>query len=104
MLTVAPERDLARMRERRLVDDQGRLVRWPARMALKREAIRYLAHCFEPGRTYSEADVNAILKARHTFGDHAVLRRMLHDLGYLNRTKDCSSYWVDEVSVIARGL
>jgi hypothetical protein len=91
-------------RLRNLLDDQGRLIRWPARMAKKREAIRYLAYRFQPGRRYTEAEVNTILKAWHTFGDHAVLRRMLYDLGYLNRTTDGASYWMDEAGVVARGL
>ena len=44
---------------------------------------------FEPGRTYSEAEVNETLRA--FYDDYAALRRYLVDEGFL--TRDANTYW-----------
>jgi 5'-phosphate synthase pdxT subunit len=75
------------------MDAEGRLVKWPAKAGLQRTAVAYLASRFETGRAYSEAEVNATLERAHTFRDHVLLRRMLYDLGYLDRERDGSRYW-----------
>jgi diadenosine tetraphosphate (Ap4A) HIT family hydrolase len=82
----------------RLVDDQGRVDRWPAlKVEEEQMAVRlYLASKFEPGRTYSEREVNEILNQWHTFEDWALLRRELFMYGLLARYKDGTSYWVPE--------
>jgi hypothetical protein len=77
----------------RFLDAEGRLRQWPARPRPREQAIRYLAALFEPGRRYSEAEVNALLNARHTFHDAATLRRTLFERGFLDRTPDGASYW-----------
>ena len=48
-----------------------------------RAACAFLAERFEPGRAYDEAQVNAILV--DDAPDHATLRRLLVDHGYLER-------------------
>lgn len=77
---------------RPFLDDQGRLVRWPARQKVQRMAVRLLAGRFEPGREYAEKDVNFLLMEWHTFSDWALLRRLLFDWGYLDRERDGSRY------------
>lgn len=77
---------------RPFVDEDGRLVAWPARQKAQRQAIAYLATRFEPGRDYHERDVNELLQAWHTFGDWALLRRMLFDWRFLDRQPDGSGY------------
>jgi hypothetical protein len=57
-------------------------------------AIAYLAARFEPGRDYRERDVNELLLRWHTFGDWALLRRLLFDWRFLDRERDGSRYWV----------
>lgn len=77
------------------LDEEGRVTRWPGRR-FRQDIdliLNYLAGKFEPGRTYTEKEVNAILNAAHTFEDWALLRRELFDKGYLNRTKDGAQYW-----------
>ncbi len=70
-----------------LVD--GRLKTIP-RQWKKRDAIlRYLLEQFEPGRRYSEKEVNDILSRSHE--DYAALRRYLVDSQYLDRARDV--YW-----------
>jgi len=77
------------------LDEQGRLKRYPTRRkkATQMLALAYLADKFEAGRTYSEVEVTELLRRWHTFEDWAMLRRELFEQGYINRTKDGTSYW-----------
>lgn len=75
-------------------DVTGRLKVWPKKF--KNGILGYLAGRFEAGRSFSEAEVNEILKGLHTFDDHALLRRELCDRGFLARKDDGSSYWRKE--------
>ena len=81
---------------RPFIDDDGRLSQWPTRQKTQRMALALLARRFEPGRDYTEKEVNALLMDGHTFADWALLRRWLHDWGFLARESDCSRYWVRE--------
>ena len=76
------------------MDQEGRLIQWPSRFKLQRMAAALLATRFEPGRDYAEKEVNAVLMEGHTFGDWALLRRVLCDWRFLDRESDCSRYWV----------
>ena len=49
---------------------------------------------FEAGRIYSEREVNDLLKAHHTFGDWALLRRELFESRRLDRNPRLGQYWV----------
>ena len=80
------------------VDEKGRFTRWPVKQRLQHEAIAYFATKFQPGITYSEGEVNEQLMLWHTFRDWARLRRMLYDLGYVDRDPAGSKYWVREVA------
>ena len=75
------------------LDAVGRITAWPAKQRAKRVAVEHLAGRFEPGRRYTENEVNTLLAQAHTFGDHTMLRRYLCDFGFLERTADGSSYW-----------
>ncbi|MBS1705118.1 MAG: GNAT family N-acetyltransferase [Armatimonadetes bacterium] len=71
-----------------LCDYAGRLTAWPLGKgkAGMHQAIReYMSDLFEPGRSYSESQVNQLLESRHAFHDPAMLRRELVDHGYLVR-------------------
>jgi hypothetical protein len=81
---------------RNFLDQDGRLKAWPRKYSLKLIAAQYLAARFEPGRDYTEAQVNDILEDWHTFNDAAVLRRFLIDLGLMQRVKDGSRYWLTD--------
>lgn len=78
---------------KRLLDAQGRVVRWPSKPRERMFVLDYLAAQFEPGRFYSEREVNAILIARITFEDFVTLRRELCDYGLLNRERNGARYW-----------
>ncbi|MFG2129432.1 DUF2087 domain-containing protein [Streptomyces sp. NPDC048751] len=66
----------------------GRLVRLPAQWNRKTLVLRHVAQrTFEPGRTYTEREVNDRLRAWCEGGqvDHVTLRRYLVDLHHLHR-------------------
>lgn len=62
----------------------GRLTGFPTYPAKTRVVLEYLIDSFETGRSYPEAEVNAILNAWHP--DHAALRRLMVDGRLLTRT------------------
>jgi hypothetical protein len=77
---------------RPFVDDDGRLIQWPVKQKVQRMAASYLATRFEPGREYSEREVNERLLDWHTFGDWALLRRVLCDWHHMERERDGTRY------------
>lgn len=69
--------------------DEGRLVHLPRKRSKRLLVLDRLAQEFEPGRHYSEREVNQILR---TFdGDVATLRRYLVDERFLDRAE--GAYW-----------
>jgi hypothetical protein len=80
------------------MDGEGRLKAWPSRKkrSVQLLALSWLAAKFERGRDYTEFEVNAILNEHHTFGDWALLRREMFELGLLCRTPDVRRYWLPE--------
>jgi hypothetical protein len=62
----------------------GRLTIFPTVPAKFLVVLEYLVNSFEPGQSYSEAEVNEILNRWHP--DHATLRRRLVDARLLTRT------------------
>jgi hypothetical protein len=90
---VDPEPD-RRLVERigRCFDDVGRLMRWPSRRTDQIAVLWVLWSKFPSPRDLPETEVNAFLRGRHLFGDHALLRRELCDLGLLSRTPNGSVY------------
>jgi hypothetical protein len=79
---------------RPFIDAEGRLHQWPSRQKVQRMAAAFLARRFEPGRDYTEPEVNLLLMDGHTFADWALLRRVLYDWGFLDRESNGSRYWV----------
>jgi hypothetical protein len=67
----------------------GRLHTIPTRHAKRLVVLDRLAQEFEPGRVYTEAEVNEILRGFHP--DHAALRRYLVENDFL--TRDEGFYW-----------
>ncbi|MCL2057249.1 MAG: DUF2087 domain-containing protein, partial [Oscillospiraceae bacterium] len=63
---------------------------------MKTIALFYLAAKFEPGKRYTEKEINETLNNWHTFGDPAMLRRDLYNGYFLGRKKDGSEYWLEE--------
>ena len=71
---------------------EGPLSHFPAKEKRKLVILAELAKRFEPGRRYTEPEVNRVLKA--AWHDHATLRRYLIEYGFLDRERDGSAYWL----------
>jgi hypothetical protein len=67
----------------------GRLTQMPMQRSKRLIVLDYLAQAFEPGRRYTEQEVNQILVRCHD--DVATLRRYLVDEDFLDRER--GRYW-----------
>jgi len=81
----------------RFIDNQGKVTVWPAKQLNKLIILDYLITKFKPDKDYTEKEVNEILNAWHTFGDWAILRRALIDIGYMSRENGGYRYRVVKV-------
>lgn len=66
----------------------------PSKEMKKIIILQHILKRFEKRRKYSEKEVNDILKGVHV--DYVSLRRYLIEYGFMERTDDCSTYWVKE--------
>ncbi|AKT50400.1 DUF2087 domain-containing protein [Arsenicicoccus sp. oral taxon 190] len=96
--TPPPEHDeayaAAHREHRRVVDrffDGERLVSIPVKRKVRASILLELVALFEPGRRYSEPEVNHEILGR-VHEDYAYLRRELVNYGYLHR--DSGIYWL----------
>lgn len=70
----------------------GRLTRFPSKEKRWLAILRWLATRFEPGRRYSEREVNVVLTDVHA--DYASLRRDLVEFGFMRRERGGGDYWL----------
>lgn len=77
----------------RILDKEKRVKIWPAKRLLRQAALAYIASKMEDERIYTESEINELLSQWHTFNDHVLLRRELHNNSFLARTPDGSKYW-----------
>lgn len=85
------------------LDPEGRLRQWPTKQKLQLLAIPALAEAIPFGQRFTEREINELLNRWHTFGDPALLRRLLCDTGYLARERDGSVYWRVERPEVVKG-
>ncbi len=71
----------------------GQMLRWPSKFSHQEPCLWVLWSRLPARRTFTEAEVNAMLVAQHRFGDHALLRREMVNNGMVGRTTDCRRYW-----------
>jgi hypothetical protein len=71
------------------LDGEGRLKLIPASRRKRWVVLKWLAAQFEEGRRYPEAEVNALIQARHW--DCATLRREL--IGHAMLAREAGVYW-----------
>ena len=69
-----------------------KLSHFPVKEKKKVAILAKIAEQFEQGRRYAESEVNQILQ--EIFDDYVTLRRYLIEYGFMERTKDCSEYWM----------
>lgn len=103
-----PDDPVATLRKRsrilaRLLDEDGRVARWPKRRPQKLMVLEHLAQHFESDARLSEAEVNALLNSLHSFDDAALLRRWLVEEGFLARTASGSAYWLESTESTGSG-
>lgn len=70
----------------------GRLISFPTGDQRKLIILGEIAGRFDPQRTYSEREVNEVLK--QVYDDYATIRRALVDYHFMNRHK--GAYWLGE--------
>jgi hypothetical protein len=75
-----------------LFDDHGVLRQWPARRAVQILCLWALWAWLPCGSGQSERQISAVLNALHGFGDAALLRRDMVELGLLRRSDACTDY------------
>lgn len=73
-------------------DAEGVLLRWPSKNSLQPLCLWALWARMEPGRDYADRENTDLLNAWASFGDHALLRRSMVDMGYVTRTPDGRTY------------
>ena len=79
------------------LDEDGRLTGLSSKRQKRLVALEYVAERFEPGRSYTEREVNALCTAWHSFSDFHLLRRELVEAGLLRRERNGSRYWREEI-------
>lgn len=85
--------DTAELIKKRIMNAEGRIIRWPKKQAEQAAVLAYLAQYFADDVRYSETAVNELILQHITFVDYALIRRELFDKGYVDRTADCREYW-----------
>lgn len=73
-------------------DDAGHLKEFPSKEKKKIVVLRQIMNNFTSDRQYTEAEINRVLE--RIFEDYVTIRRELIEYGFMDRTKDCSQYWV----------
>jgi len=72
----------------------GPIESFPSKEKRKIILLKHIVMKFEVGHKYSEQEVNAILKP--IYSDYVSIRRYLIEYGFLERSDDCTMYWVKE--------
>jgi len=80
----------------KLLNEDGKVLRWPKKKEEKLAVLMYLNGKFEEGREYTEKEVNQLIDKWHCFKDYALLRREMFDNYLLERTKDGKKYWIEK--------
>jgi len=90
---AAPPIDHSRVEKvLRHFDAEGRMIRWPAKTNHQDLCLWVIWSRIPADQRMDESEINQIIKDAHGFGDHAILRRSLVDLGLLVRTPDGRLY------------
>lgn len=76
------------------MDESGALKTFPSKEKKKIIILSQIVKHFSKGKKYSEKEINRILG--RIYGDYATIRRALIEYGFVERSNDCSSYWIKE--------
>ncbi len=75
-------------------DSEGKILNFPKKQKKKLIILNKIIDDFEKGKSYSEKEVNEILKNRYF--DFVTLRRYMIDYGFLRRNENGTDYRVKE--------
>ncbi len=83
-----------RMVERtaRYFDEAGKLATWPSKVSQQQLCLWVLWSRLPAETELNEQQISERLKALHLFGDHALLRRDMVEMGLLSRIRDGAVY------------
>ncbi|MGL5540190.1 MAG: DUF2087 domain-containing protein [Erysipelotrichaceae bacterium] len=76
------------------MDETKALKSYPAKEKKKIIVLGEIVKNFSTGRTYTEEEINRVL--RRIFEDYATIRRALIEYGFIDRSNDCTKYWVKD--------
>lgn len=76
----------------RQFDAKARLVRWPAKTIHQHLAVRAIWARLPRHISMTERQISNYLNEWHLFGDAAILRRTMVELGLITRSADCRDY------------
>ncbi len=76
------------------MDENGAIKTYPAKEKNKIIVLSEIVKNFSKGKKYSEKEINRILK--RVYDDYATIRRSLIEYGFIERSNDCSTYWIKE--------
>ncbi|MDP4145318.1 MAG: DUF2087 domain-containing protein [Bacillota bacterium] len=74
-------------------DEKGYITKFPSKAKKKIIVLQEIVKKFSKNQQYSEKEINETLKQIHE--DYVTIRRSLIEYGFMKRTDDCSSYWVN---------
>jgi hypothetical protein len=80
------------MKTMRVFSRDAMLIRWPGKRSQQELCLWFLWSKIPRGKLFSERHISEFLNTLHVFGDAALLRRDLFDLGLVTRKKDGSDY------------
>lgn len=69
-----------------------RLKNFPAKEKKKIIVLQEIVSLFDKTRRYTESEINEIIGS--IYDDFATIRRYLIEYGFMDRTQNCSEYWV----------
>ncbi|WP_242985342.1 DUF2087 domain-containing protein [Vallitalea okinawensis] len=76
----------------KFIKPDGTLLQLPKKEKDKIIILFHFASLFEYNKKYKEIEVNQVIKS--IYDDFVTVRRYLIEYGFMERTKDCSLYWV----------
>ena len=76
----------------KILDENGVVTRCPSKFGQRLLVVEYVAKAFRPDHTYTELEVNDVIRSKIAFSDYVTLRRELVDFGFLTRSADCREY------------
>lgn len=88
-----PAPDEARVKKTmRVFDGENRITRWPGKRSQQELCLWFLWSKIPQVGTFAEREISDFLGELHLFGDSALLRRDLVDMGLMRRNRDGSDY------------